>query len=57
MIIALSGKLGSGKDTVAEIIQDLQPDTWNIHRFAHRLKSVVSVLTNTAIKDNYSREG
>lgn len=57
LLIGISGKLGAGKDTVAEIIQHEQPDTWKTIRFAHKLKEVVAVLTNTSLQENLSRDG
>lgn len=46
MIIALTGRAGSGKDTVAAIIQELYPDlNWQIKGFADKLRQVASLLT------------
>ena len=46
MIIGISGKIGSGKDTVAKIITELQPDKyWSIRKFAGKLKDVATLLT------------
>lgn len=45
MIIALSGYAKSGKDTVAEIIQELQPNTWQVKKFSGKLKLIASLLT------------
>jgi len=46
MIIGISGKIGSGKDTVAKIITELQPDKyWSIKKFAGKLKDVATLLT------------
>lgn len=50
-LIGLSGKLQSGKDTVAGIIKDLQPDTWEVKRFAYKLKQIVSLLTGIKTED------
>lgn len=44
-IIALSGYAKSGKDTVAEIIKELQPNKWEIKKFSGKLKQVASILT------------
>jgi hypothetical protein len=44
MIIGISGRIGSGKDTVAEIIQDITGD-FEVKRFAGKLKAVASLLT------------
>ena len=46
MIVGLSGYAGSGKNTVAEIIKQLQPEkNWQIKGFSHKLKNVASLLT------------
>lgn len=45
MIIGLSGYAKSGKDTVADIISDLQPDIWDIRKFSGKLKQIASILT------------
>lgn len=46
MIIALTGRAGSGKDTVAEIIQELYPDMhWQVKGFADKLRQIASLLT------------
>lgn len=45
MIIGLSGYAKSGKDTVAEIIQELQPNEWQIKKFSGKLKIIASLLT------------
>ena len=44
MIIGLSGKIGSGKDTVCGIIQSLLPG-WENKKFSYKLKQVASILT------------
>ena len=55
MIIGLSGKLGSGKDTVADIISDYIL----IERksFAYKVKQITAILTGTTIEQNLTREG
>lgn len=45
MIIGLSGYAKSGKDTVAEIIQELQPNQWDVRKFSGKLKTIASLLT------------
>ena len=46
MIISVSGKIGSGKDTVASIIMELADDkTWEVKKWAGKLKEVATLLT------------
>lgn len=56
MIIGISGKIGSGKDTVGQIIQKLtqnsyQQSPWQIKKFAYKLKQTVSLLTGIPVGD------
>jgi hypothetical protein len=44
MIIGLSGRIGSGKDTAAEIIKDLTGD-YELKRFSGKLKVIAQLLT------------
>lgn len=45
MIIGINGYAGSGKDTVGEIIKQLQPtERWRIKKFAGKLKEVASII-------------
>ena len=45
-IISISGKIGSGKDTVAAIIMELANDKqWEVKKWAGKLKEVASLLT------------
>lgn len=45
-IISISGKIGSGKDTVAAIIMELANDRqWEVKKWAGKLKEVASLLT------------
>lgn len=58
IIIGLSGKLSSGKDTVADMIcADYDDREWKVCRFAERLKLVVAVLTNTPVEMQYTEQG
>ena len=58
MLIGVSGKIGSGKDTVVQIIQALYPQyPWEVRRFATKVKQVVALLTNTTEEQNCSRTG
>ena len=46
MIISISGKIGSGKDTAAAIIMELANDKqWEVKKWAGKLKEVASLLT------------
>lgn len=50
-IISITGKIGSGKDTAAEIIKELAPEyVWEIKKFAGKLKTIASILTNIPIE-------
>jgi hypothetical protein len=53
-LIAISGKIGSGKDTVGEIIQKLcltnEAPNFEIKKFAGKLKAVGSLLTGIPIE-------
>ena len=56
MIIGISGKLGSGKDTVANLIKENHP-TFQNRAFAFKLKQIVSLLTSCPIEDTMTQEG
>lgn len=56
MIIGISGKIGSGKDTVGDFIQKLTADehnksSWEVKKFAGKLKQIVSLITGVSLKD------
>ena len=70
MIIGVSGKIGSGKDTVGNVIQYLttinndrsagdnwsfdnfvNTSSWQIKKFAGKLKECISIITGIPIKD------
>lgn len=49
-IISISGKIGSGKDTVASIIQELDPaGDWAVKKFAGKVKQVAKLLTGVPL--------
>lgn len=48
-LIGISGKIGSGKDTVAAIIQELYPQ-YEIKKFAGKLKDIASILTGIPVE-------
>ena len=43
-IISISGKIGAGKDTVAQMIQEATNYHFEIRRFADNLKDIVCML-------------
>lgn len=56
MIIGISGKIGAGKDTLAQMITELDPD-WQLTGFAHNVKLVCAVITGVPFAEQLSREG
>ena len=56
MLIGVSGKLGSGKDSLASMIIELD-STFQRKVFAEKLKQIVSLLSGRPIEDMYSQEG
>ena len=44
MVIGVSGKIGSGKDTIGKIIQNLTNDHWEIKKYADKLKVITCLL-------------
>lgn len=57
MIIGISGKLGSGKDTFAAMLIEELNYNVEIKKFADKLKQTVSILSGRPIEDMYSVEG
>lgn len=49
MIIGISGRIGSGKDTFARFIQEQDP-SWQVKKFAGKLKDVASLLTGVPVE-------
>lgn len=47
-IIGISGRIGSGKDTFAQMIIEQQPG-WEIKKFAAKLKQITSILTGVPV--------
>jgi hypothetical protein len=46
MIISITGKIGSGKDTIADIIMQYTPyHDWEIKKFAGKLKDIAEILS------------
>jgi len=56
IIIGLSGKMGAGKDTVADAIQALLPE-FGRRAFGTAIKRCVAILTGTLYETQASREG
>lgn len=51
MIISISGAIGSGKDTIAKLIQELDTNSnWEIKKFAGKLKQIATMLTGVPIE-------
>jgi deoxyadenosine/deoxycytidine kinase len=55
-IIGISGKMGSGKDTLAEILQDQIPGS-KIMKFASKLKTIAAMVTGLSEEEMYSEQG
>lgn len=55
-VYGISGKIGSGKDTVAQMIQDLERGKWEVKKFAGRLKQIVHLLTGIPVEDLEKQE-
>lgn len=52
MIIGISGKIGSGKDTLAEMLMDrMRSHNFQVRKFAGKLKEMVAILTGCSISD------
>jgi hypothetical protein len=60
MIIGISGRIGSGKDTVGEIIQELCVSNYGpvfeIKKYAGKLKQMASLLTGIPLEDFEDQE-
>lgn len=56
IVVGVSGKLGSGKDTVSDIVIDNFP-MFQKRAFATRVKQTVAALTNTSYEFGCTREG
>lgn len=61
-LLSISGFAGSGKDTVAQIIQELQPDKqWQIKKFSGKLKEMASLITGVPMNkfedQNFKKDG
>lgn len=61
MIIGVSGKIGSGKDTFADILIEYVKNRYTVtfenKKFAYNLKKILTILTGVSMEDVLSREG
>jgi len=61
MIIGVSGKIGSGKDSFANYLIKYVKENYDIlfenKKYAYNLKKIVSILTGVSMEDVLSREG
>lgn len=56
MIIGISGKIGAGKDTLADILMELKPGMFEKKAYADKLKQVASILTGIPVEKFSDRE-
>ena len=58
MIIGISGKINSGKDTAGELIKDLSHELydWEIKKFAGKLKEIVALIIGCSVEKLESQE-
>lgn len=61
-LLSISGFSGVGKDTVAGIIQELQPDKkWQVKKFSGKLKEMASLITGIPVDmfedQNFKKDG
>ncbi|OON66476.1 hypothetical protein [Hymenobacter sp. CRA2] len=57
-LIGLAGKRGSGKDTVARLVQQLQPGrSWEVRSFGDAIKGVCAVLSGESPAPYYTQPG
>jgi hypothetical protein len=58
LVVGLSGKFGSGKDTAATLLQEAMPEMhWKRISFAYLVKATVATLTSTTMEANLSDAG
>ncbi|MCB2409850.1 hypothetical protein [Hymenobacter lucidus] len=57
-LIGISGRRGSGKDTVARLLQQLQPErNWQIMSFGDAIKAVCATLAGESTAPYYTQTG
>ena len=56
ILIGISGKLGTGKDSIAFILKRIDP-TFQIRAYAYKLKQIVSLLTSCPMEQTMTQEG
>lgn len=57
-LIGFSGRRGSGKDTVAHLIQQLQPERqWHIRSVGEPIKAVCAALAGEEVAPYFSQQG
>ena len=57
-IVGLSGKIGSGKDTVADLLVKFMPEmNFQKKSFAHNLKRITSIVSGLPMDDMFTQEG
>ena len=57
MILSISGRIGSGKDTIADIIQTMTPYyKWEVKKFAGKLKTIAELLCGVPKQNFESQE-
>lgn len=58
MIISISGRRGAGKNTLADLIEKLQPEkNWRVNAFADPLKKIAAYMTGLQLRELYTQEG
>lgn len=50
-LIGISGRIGSGKDTFAQILIDQLGEGWEIKKYAQKLKQIASILTGVPVEN------
>ena len=57
-LIGMSGRRGSGKDTVARLLQQMQPERiWQIRSFGDSIKAVCAALTGEDVAPYHTQKG